>query len=155
MPLLPLVHRKQETSIVSAGARGKFAGLYEFVDRFSKVNIAEFGIHSVYIIGTPTIEVVTQSVAITISTENLLLNVYRQAQTGLPSILQVDTTHRLVIEGHNCMLFGLVDPAQHFHVIGYGLCSEEDTSAHINIARALKEEVERVVNQRICDQQLI
>ena len=52
------------------------------------------------------------------STENLLLNAYRQEQFGIPGILQIDCTHRVVLEGHVCMLFGTVDAAQHFHTVG-------------------------------------
>ena len=43
------------------------------------------------------------------------------------------------------MLFGCVDAAQHFHIIGYGLCSKEDTAAHKYVARCLKAEVEALV----------
>ena len=67
----------------------------------------------------------------------------------------MDTTLRLVLEGHNCMLFGLVDPAQHFHTIGYGFCSNEDETAHHHIITTLKSEVERIVNERIANQQPI
>ena len=93
----------------------------------------------------PTVCLCPQEIAIAYSTENLLLNAYRQTLFGLPSICQIDTTHRLVIEGHNNMLFGCVDAAQHFHIIGYGLCSKEDTAAHKYVARCLKAEVEALV----------
>ena len=36
--------------------------------------------------------------------------------------------------------------------IGYGLCTNEDTSAHSHIFRCLKEEVEAIVKKRIADQ---
>ena len=147
--------KKAETAIIPAEARGRFAGVHHFCQAFTKAAIQDFGIHSVYIIGEPKIDAATQTINIAMSSENLLLNVYRQEQTGLPCILQVDTTLRLVLEGHNCMLFGLVDPAQKFHTIGYGFCSEEDTAAHHHIITNLKAEVERVVAQRIADQQPI
>ena len=94
-------------------------------------------------------------VTITYSTENLLLNAYRQAQYGFPQIVQVDCTSRLVLEGHSCMLFGCVDAGQHFHPIGYGVCGKEDLASHMTVFRNLKNEVERVVAQRIEDQQSI
>ena len=76
--------------------------------------------------GEPIINSDNQNITIAYSTPNLLKNAYRQQQYGLPAILQVDTTHRLVLEGHNNMLFGTLDAAQHFHIIGYGLCHSED-----------------------------
>lgn len=88
-----------------------------------------------------------QTVCIAFSTENLLANAYRQTRFGLPSLVLVDTTHRLVLEGHNNMLFGVVDAAQHFHTIGYGICSKEDTAAHAHIAACLKKEIERVMQE--------
>ena len=51
------------------------------------------------------------------------------------------------------MLFGTIDAAQHFHIIGYGLCSSEDTTAHELIASCLKAEMEAIVEQRRADQQ--
>ena len=89
------------------------------------------------------------------STPNLLLNAYRQTLFGVPSMCQVDTTHRLVLQGHNSMLFGCVDTAQHFHVIGYGICSSEDTAAHEHIATCLKVELEALVEQRRTDQESV
>ena len=46
------------------------------------------------------------------------------------------------------MLFGTVDAAQHFHAIGYGLCSSEDEEAHTHVFRCLKKEIERLVAER-------
>ena len=76
-----------------------------------------FGRHSVYVLGKPILDSDAQTISIAYSSEELLLNGYRQAQYGYPSIIQVDCTHRLVLEGHACMLFGTVDAAQHFHVV--------------------------------------
>jgi hypothetical protein len=115
----------------------------------------QFGAHTLYVCGTPIIDSGTQNVSIAYSTENLLLNAYRQQQHGFPSIVQVDCTHRLLIEGHLCMLFGTVDAAQRFHKIGYGLCAKEDEHSHQHVFRALKGEVESIVAQRIRDQQKI
>ena len=82
------------------------------------------------------------------STENLLLNAYRQAQHGIPQLVQVDCTHRLVVEGHSCMLFGTVSTAQKLHIIGYAVCDKEDDAAHDHVFRSIKLEVERIVAER-------
>ena len=60
-----------------------------------------------------------------------------------------------MLEGHACMLFGTVCAAQHFHTIGYGVCDKEDEQAHVHVFSCLKQEVDRVVAQRIQDQQPI
>ena len=96
----------------------------------------------------PIIDASKQVVAIGYSSENLLLNGYRQCQFGLPCMCFVDTTARLILEGHVVMVFGTVDPSCHFHVIGHGVCSNEDTDAHAHIATILFREMERVVEDR-------
>ena len=105
--------------------------------------------HTGYIIGEPVIDSERQRITLAYSTENLLLNAYRQSQYGIPQLVQVDCTHRLMLEGHSCMLFGCVDTAQHFHTIGYGVCDREDCEAHTVVFRALKTKVERIVAARI------
>ena len=67
--------------------------------------------------GTLQIDAAKNKINMAYSTENLLLNAYRQGQHGMPSIVHVDCTHRVVVDGHACMLFGTVDTAQHFHVV--------------------------------------
>ena len=71
----------------------------------------------------------------------------------MPDHLMVDTTHRLVLKGHNNMLFGCVDARQRFHTIGYGICSSEDTAAHAYVMKCLKGEIEAVVD-KYSEQQL-
>ena len=99
------------------------------------------------------IDAENQTIAIAFSTRNLLLNAYRQQQYGLRHLIQVDTTYRIVLEGHNHMLFGTVDPAQHFHVIGYGICSKEDTASHGHIMKCLAQEAELLVAEHRIKQQ--
>uniref|UniRef100_A0A7S0LG11 Uncharacterized protein n=1 Tax=Coccolithus braarudii TaxID=221442 RepID=A0A7S0LG11_9EUKA len=105
----------------------------------------DFGMHTVYVCGEARINSIAQEIAIAISSENLLLNGYRQSISSVPTHVQVDTTYRLVLEGHNNMLIGCVDTRQRFHTIGYGICGEEDTAAHTFIMKCLKDEMEAVV----------
>ena len=150
--------RKDKGAVVPHHMRQTFGGINMWAQAHTPEALQEkqqFGAHTLYVCGPPIIDSVTQNVSIAYSTENLLLNAYRQQQHGFPSIVQVDCTHRLVIEGHLCMLFGTVDAGQHFHKIGYGLCAKEDEHSHQHVFRALKTEVERIVAQRIRDQQKI
>lgn len=61
--------------------------------RSALVASRKFGPHAVYIIGDPIIHEVNgeQTITIALSSENLLLNAWRQAQMGLPQIVQVRT----------------------------------------------------------------
>ena len=148
--------KRHRDDVLPSASRGTFGGLNEWVNRNSRAALqaeGAFGPHSTFVCGTPQIIPEKQCINLAYSTENLLLNAYRQQQHGFPSILHVDCTHRLVVEGHACMLFGTVDAAQKFHIIGYGICNKEDDTAHQHVFRCLKAEVESIVAQRIRDQQ--
>ena len=137
--------------------RGKWGGINLLIESRQKATWHEsngpFGPHSTYVVGEPVADAEEQKLCVALSTENLLLNAYRQSQSGLPPLLQVDTTHKLVLEGHNCMLFGTVDAAQKWHTVGFGVCSEEDTEAHTTVCRALREEVHTIVRARAAEAQ--
>lgn len=87
-------------------------------------------------------------VRIVFSTENLLLNAYRQQCSGVPSFLCVDYTHRLVKEKYNLCVLGTVDPAQHLHVIAMAMTSHEDEATHKYIFEAVRDEVNALVAER-------
>ena len=152
------VRRKQQDAIVPREQRNEFGGMVVLASKRTRAALLaadEFGAHTAYVIGETEVDSEQQRITITYSTENLLLNAYRQSQYGFPQIVQVDCTSRLVLEGHSCMLFGCVDAGQHFHPIGYGVCAKEDQAAHVKVFRNLKNEVERVVAQRTEDQEPI
>ena len=107
-------------AVVPKDLQGSFGGLQMWADHNSRKNLTErgeFGIHTTYVCGTLQIDAAKNTINMAYSTENLLLNAYRQGQHGMPSIVHVDCTHRVVVDGHACMLFGTVDTAQHFHVV--------------------------------------
>lgn len=144
--------QKGANAIVPATQRHRFGGMATLAEKKTRAALearGEFGVHTGYIIGEPVMDSERQRITLAYSTENLLLNAYRQSQYGIPQLVQVDCTHRLMLEGHNCMLFGCVDAAQHFHTIGYGVCDSEDCEAHTTVFYALKSEVERIVAARI------
>ena len=117
--------KKQKNLSVPSDLRRTFGGVAHWAANHSREVLEkknEFGIHTVYVCGTPQIDSSQNLVNIAYSTENLLLNAYRQEQHGIPSLVQIDCTHRLVLEGHACMLFGTVDTAQHFHTVWMHIC---------------------------------
>jgi hypothetical protein len=73
------------------------------------------------------------------STENLLLNAYRQQTSGMPGILCVDYTHRLNYEGFNMCVLGTITPSQHFKLIGFAVASDESEETHKIIFKAIRE----------------
>ena len=86
---------KMYAHIVPMAQRGTIGGLHTWVNnrtRDSLVARGRFGPHAAYVIGQPHLQVNddgSQSITVAVSTENLLLNAYRQSQIGLPQIVQV------------------------------------------------------------------
>ena len=56
---------------------------------------------------------------------------------------------------HSAMLVGTVSPTQHFHTIGYGICSKEDKGAHTYVLQQIKDAVEAVVARRAAAKQCV
>ena len=101
--------------------------------------------HASYLLGEPLVVPESNRVTFAVSSDNLLLNAYRQTRFGLPSYLAVDTTHRLISEGHCIMPVGTMSATQHFHKIAYGVCSHEDIEAHEHVLRQVRDAVNEVV----------
>jgi hypothetical protein len=112
---------------------GKFGGVfaeYAKLERNLLIAKGDYTEDTTYVLGEPQISSATSLVCAALSTDNLLLNAYRQSRFGVPSYMQVDTTHRLVVEGHCVLPITTSCLMQHAHVIAYGICSKEDTAAH-------------------------
>ena len=117
---LKVDRQKHKNENVPSDLRKTFGGVAHWVANNSREALQkknEFGIHTVYVCGEAQIDSCKNLINVAYSTENLLLNAYRQQQHGIPSLVQIDCTHRLVLQGHACMLFGTVDAAQHFHTV--------------------------------------
>ena len=95
------------------------------------------------------------NVCIVFSTENLLLNAYRQQCSGFPAFMCVDFTHRLVLEKYNLCVIGTVDPAQHFHFIALAMTSHEDEATHERIFKLVRDEVDAIVEERAAKKQRV
>ena len=139
---------KEQEKIMPREMRGKFAGVSRFCEQRSRAALearSTFGPHTAYVVGDPVIDSETQEMIVALSTENLILNAYRQTCYGLPTYVCVDATHRLVVEGHSTLLFGTTGPDQRFHAFAYACCSSENQRAHALVACAIQQEVERLV----------
>jgi len=87
-------------------------------------------------------------VRIVFSSENLLLNAYRQQCSGKPAMLCVDYTHRLVFEKYNVCVMGNVDPTQHFHLVALAMTSDESEDTHKHVFELVRDEVNSIVQAR-------
>jgi len=150
--------QKQRSEVMTEGKGGSFGGLSSTLEKYERDLLeakGSFNEHSVFLLGKPLVVPETGRVTYAVSTENLLLNAYRQTQFGLPPMICVDTTHRLVIEGHCCMLIGTMSVTQHFHTIAYGVCSHEDAEAHKFVFRQVVDAVNVVVHDRAVKKQRV
>ena len=143
---------QKRRSMMTEGAGDSFGGLSSILQKLERSYLESSGIfseHSVFLLGEPLVVPETGRVTFAVSTENLLLNAYRQSCFGLPPLLAVDTTHRLMTASqYCCMLIGTSSATQHFHIIAYGICSHEDSEAHAYVFRQVFAAVDQVVADR-------
>lgn len=84
-----------------------------------------------------------------ISTENLLLNLYRlQEQTQLTLHLMCDASHRVTWEGYPVFPMGVVDRNQQFHTVAHFVSDTEDEWSYTKAFAMIIPELERVVQER-------
>jgi hypothetical protein len=83
------------------------------------------------------------------STENLLLNAYRQLASGQDFFIAIDTSYRYTPEKTGLMPIKVVSINQVGHIIAYGVVSNEDEDAHSYILERVKNAVEDVVRRRV------
>ena len=126
-------------NIGSFGAIASMAKSFEFVPTND---------HQMYLIGM-WMDADNGIVCLVFSTINLLLNAYRMYFVpGMAPFFSVDMAYRLMLEGHGHMNIGTVDAGQVFHIIAAGIVSHENTATHQFVFRAIKTEVERIVEER-------
>lgn len=138
---------------VGKGMTRTIGGVHAFIEKRLRANIPDesFTTHTCYVFGEPVVAAAADGEGVEIlrvcmSTENLLLNAYRQAVSGMQRLICVDTTHRLTKEGYPVFPLGTVDIGQHFHVIAYMIASNERSVDFAWFMQQTKAEVERVVN---------
>ena len=143
---------KARAVYMTEGTGNSFGGLSSILEKLEKSYLCQndlFNEHSVYLLGEALVVPEAHRVTFALSTENLLLNAYRQSCFGLPPMLAVDTTHRLMIaSNYCCMLVGTMDVVQHFHIVAYAICSHEDADAHEYVFREVFKAVDAVAASR-------
>lgn len=71
------------------------------------------------------------------TTDKMLDNIRRRTVSGLKPVLCIDTTHRLVQEGHSVFVCGTRDISQTFHPIANGVLSDETTDSQVAVLEML------------------
>lgn len=152
---LNFIKKQKAANVAKVVGKGKtctVGGINEFIKQRLRANIQEetFTEHTCYIFGEPSVICAAdgsgvETVRVCMTTENLLLNAYRQAQSGMQGLLCADTTHRLTTEGYPVFPIGTVDLGQHFHIIAYMVASNERSVDYTYCIQETKKELERVV----------
>lgn len=86
-----------------------------------------------------------ERVAVLFSTENLLLNAYRQTTTGQDMTLAVDTSYRYTWQGYGLLVIKVIDFSQTAHSVAWGLVSKEDADAHVFCFDMMLQEIQTLV----------
>lgn len=131
---------------------GTYGALTEVLESLKKTKIptAKFTDHTVYLVGDRFhLNIEERKYCAVLSTENLLLNAYRQLCYGNDMFFSIDTSFRYTVEGFALMPVFVIAPTMEGHRVGYALVAKDDTETHYQALQLLKEGVEEVVNDRI------
>ena len=148
----------QKATGLSFAARSTWGGLHQVIDTLLGPAVMErpdFDEHSCFVCGTPVVDPGTEKtkprLVVVYSSVNLLLNAarHRWTQWARPCQFSVDTTYRLVNEGHGLLVVGVMGLDQHLHHIGYACVTSEDTIGHLEVFRMLAQEVGTISNEAI------
>jgi hypothetical protein len=90
-----------------------------------------------------------ERVAVVFTSENLLLNCYRQSTTGQDLTLAVDASYRYTWQGYGLLVVKVIDFAQTAHSVAWALVSKEDDDAHVFVFQQLVKELERLVEKYV------
>ena len=153
---LESAHERERVRIGNAAlgessGRGRFGGVFGALEKLQRdvLQVAsDYTEDTTYVVGEPRVDPSSNVVTFVLSTDNLLLNAYRQSLFGLPQFVCIDTTHRLVVEKHCVMPITTTSPNQKAHVIAYGVCSSEDIAAHAYVVECVRHGVEAIVRER-------
>jgi hypothetical protein len=87
--------------------------------------------------------------ALVYSTENLILNLYRQSLLGRGMCLELDTSYRYTHEGIQLMPIRVRDAGFYGHHVAYGCCNVDDEYAFRHCIKLVYAECNHIIKQRI------
>ena len=133
--------------IAQAPPASTWGGVIAAFDLYKRERIANFNMHSVYVVGIECNAESGTLVAV-LSTENMLLNAYRQTFWGNPIFFAADASYRLTQEKNGLYPVITTNLAMESKTIAYGIISHEHHKAQRFILASIKAEVERIVKSR-------
>ena len=105
--------------------------------------------YNAFVIGEPIIDAVNHRIVISLSSEELLLNAYRNEAAGQRPWFAVDCTFRLSESADiGWMVVGTGDLGQRGFTIGIAIVNHEDQAAHEKALRDIKLAAEAIVRSR-------
>lgn len=135
--------------LTNGGDGSTWGDAVETIESFKRENIPDFDEHSVFLLGDKYLADDRSYLLIgAFSTENLLLNAFRQSRTGQDLFIAIDTSYRYTPEKIGLMPIKTMSLAQEGKTIAYGVVSKEDGAAHEFILDNVKSAVEEVVHSR-------
>lgn len=110
---------------------------------------SDFKEHTAYVVDGWEVDSDTKYIAYVLTSEKLMKNLWHISQSGMPTILCIDTTHRLIAEGHSVFVCGVRDIAQKFHKVAYGVqVTDMNHAANVKMLRMVAQEYCRVKARR-------
>jgi hypothetical protein len=126
---------KELLTFVEKGSVGTWGGVHQWCVKNVKqqVSIAllakgeQFNDDTPYILEDWIVDAATMKCIIVHTTENLILNCYRNSVSHPEKklLLALDHTYRLVHEGHATLVVATIAQDQSAHVIAYATCTDE------------------------------
>jgi len=138
--------------LTDMGGLRTFGGIRSRVEPIMLRNLLKtpaFGTYTAFVIGEPIIDAVNGRITISLSSEELLCNAYRNEAGGQRPWFSIDCTFRLSENVDiGCMLIGTGDLGQKGAVIGIAITNHEDQAAHVCALQDIKLAAEAVVQSR-------
>lgn len=128
-----------------------YGQLRQKLENFKRQSLLNFNEHNTYLVGDHYhLDSDKEELIAVFSTENLVLNAYRQLNFGCPVFWYVDASHKYTMEGYPLFPVKVVcGNTQVGHVIAYGVVSHDNQSCHQFVFDSIKLDVERIINDRL------
>ena len=126
---------------------GSVGALNQRILAYKRKNLKEYNKNTNYLVGEHCIKDIMQCAVL--SSENLLLNQYRQLQMCQDMFFAVDTSYRYTSKLFSLMTVFVVSLDQVGHRVAYAVCNKESLVAHKSVFKNIKRGIQVVVNDCI------
>ncbi len=137
---------------ISPGMSGTYGGLAQILDLFHLGRLlteGQWDEFKPYLLGDPVMDSSSRRFTAVMSSEEHLLNAYRNERAGQKPWVSCDCTYRVARdEQTGFMIIGTGDLGQHFHLISLAVTNREDTESHLHVVQQTRDAVEAAVRSR-------